>query len=143
MANLIFTAHGIQVHMPREDAEENWRGDGDGFEGRVPLLWNKKTRNLFVGNPDWYHADVYQHHHVPDRDYDDLQHGYIGSPNPEWGGGNLAWYGHEPAEHADVAKALMEAGFQVPNPKPEEKPPEPEWQTEQDSSADDVDDFWE
>lgn len=109
--------------MPKED----WYSDGYGaieedaaeFAGRRPILVDDTKRHIYVGEPNWYHSDVTAHHELPYSTYEYGQ-GYFGG-GKVWGGGNLKWYGNGsssggvPPYHTDVAKALQEAGFEIPN----------------------------
>lgn len=122
MGHVIFSDNGWQVKLPSplQDAYYDSRGadayNAAEFQGRRPVLVDDQARQIYVGEPDWYHHDCAAHHGV---DQWNLDQGYFGG-GPEWGGGNLAWYGFRnqpPAHHADVAQALIQAGFQIPNPE--------------------------
>jgi len=117
MGKLVFSETGIQVHLPdpANDVDFDSRGDRSGSGGlgqRRPLAYDEKNREAWVGEPGWYHSDLYRHHGT---DYDSgLDEGYFEGGHI-WGRGHLEWYTDPPATHADVANALTESGFSVPN----------------------------
>jgi hypothetical protein len=118
----VFSDAGWVVHLPNPEADERfnergpsqWSMDGAEFAGRRPILANPDTRDIYVGAPNWYHYDTAGHFGVSEWDND---RGYFGGGSM-WGDGNLRWYGYgeqPPEHHPDVAKALTEAGFEIPN----------------------------
>jgi hypothetical protein len=134
MGRLAFADNGYVVHRPNpeQDVDYDTRGDfgEEGFAGRQPVIVD--NRDIYVGSPDWYHDDVAKHHGI-DPDYWHLPQGYFGSKSPQWGGGNLKWY-RTPAEHPEIAQALNQAGYKIPNMDPEAQP---DYETDDDLWADD------
>lgn len=103
---------------PEQDPDFNDRGaqsyDMAEFQGRRPILADPTNRHVYVGEPNWYHYDVEKHHDLADTW--NMNKGYFGAQGKDWGNGKLAWYGGENEHHNDIAQALIEAGFDIPNP---------------------------
>lgn len=120
---LVFSNSGWIVHHPdpERDVDYNTRGagphgDGEEFQGRRPVLADPDTRNLYVGEENWYHGDTATHHGVGDKDYWTWHEGYFNG-GPNWGNGALQWYGAaDGPPHQEIAQALTEAGYPIPNP---------------------------
>lgn len=116
---MIFTANGITVVQPdpARDVDFHERGDKEGysrFDGRIPILWDERSRRLYLGAPNWFHGDVAQHYDIGAGH--GLDEGMVAG-GPEWGSGHLKWFlPDEPKEHPEIAEALQEAGIRVPNP---------------------------
>jgi hypothetical protein len=96
--------------------------DYEGFRGRIPLIYNPRERQIWTGEPNWFHHDTIEHHGLTSSqssryNYDTAYHGYFNG-GPEWGRGELRWYNTppEPGAHENVVNALTQAGYQV-NPQ--------------------------
>lgn len=117
----VFTQSGWIVNHPNKHDPSYLAYGSDAtpeFKGRVPILAHPTSRRVWVGGPGWYHFDVMDNHTLP-GDESDYERGYFGG-GPQWGNGNLRWYGMDPfSEHKDVANALTQAGYTIPNPNGE------------------------
>lgn len=136
MGKLVFSETGIQVHLPdpSNDVDFHTRGVNDygGLGQRVPLLYDERTRQAYVGAPAWYHGDVRQHHKLSEG----YEEGYFNG-DQTWGNGNLEWYMEPPKDHADLITALNQAGMNVPVAPPQSKyaptNPQPDSQAEEEA----------
>jgi hypothetical protein len=127
----VFAHNGWIVHHPnpQTDPEYNEREAPSyvNFEGRRPFIVSPERRHIYLGEPNWYHDDVAQHHHLNDEDEFAswaMPKGYFGG-GTQWGNGLMKWYdtpdeGGVPEYHPDVAQALTESGFNIPNPSGED-----------------------
>jgi hypothetical protein len=143
MARIVFSDTGLQVHLPDPSKDPRWHdrgtmdlGDQSSFEGRLPVIYNPEEGGVYVGGPNWYHGDTYAHHNIENIGAN--LDGYF-SGGPSWGDGKLKWWHNPPPEdHEAVAKALMQAGFDIPNPQHEEDPNDFNYEDDDDLWADDV-----
>lgn len=117
----VFSYNGWVVHHPNPETDPDFenRGamsyDAAEFAGRRPILVDNAKRHVYVGEPNWYHHDTEIHHNLG-YDAMSMHKGYFGATGPDWGQGNLAWYGGPHENHQDIANSLIEAGFDIPNP---------------------------
>lgn len=114
------------VHYPHpEDADDESVASGDphedGFNGRLPILYHPETSSIYVGGPNWYHADTRDYHEAPFP----TQQGYIGG-GKYWGNNALTWYMRPPAEHEAINEAVRKVIPGIPDPEQAE----PDWQDE-------------
>lgn len=118
MGRIVFSDNGIQVHLPNPETDPYFDSRGAGhddyeeFNGRRPIIWDDRDRSLYVGAPNWWHSDL-ENHYGFGYDYNHLR-GYV-QGGPEWGNGELSWYGQNPPEHPEIAKGLESVGIPVPN----------------------------
>lgn len=110
-----FSDNGYVVHVPDDDVEnyhDEWLAQTENFGGRIPLIFHPKTRDIYLGRPNWSHMDTEQYHSLP---WEFGHHGYFGGGRA-WGNGALKWYMGTPDEHEDVEKALVRSGVMKPTP---------------------------
>lgn len=120
----IFAHNGWIVHRPNPEADYEYSKRGvhenplaSGFQRRRPIVADERQRKVYVGEPYWTHDDVLDHHGLDA--WSAPHYGWF-EGGSEWGNGGLQWYGREAPEfHGDVAHALLESGFEIPNPEGE------------------------
>lgn len=124
-----FADNGLTVNFPDREKDPYWDEYGapldamPEFQHRRPLLYDR-NRNVYVGEPGWFHEDLYSHHQIPEENRGQYQEGYIGDRR------NLIWYGGEPENHPQVAEALDQSGIKIRNSEsqPHHLDAEPNWE---------------
>lgn len=115
-----FSNNGLIVHHPNPETGEYPEG-GSYLGDRRPVLYRPESRDVFVGEPGWYHADTYRHYGMDQYQYPGPRtyEGFFNG-DEEWGNGTLRWYSPpSPDEHNAVKLALQNAGHEVLDEDPE------------------------
>lgn len=103
----------------------------EAMQGRVPVI--VRNRDIYLGAPNWWHDDAYEHHGL-DRSFEDSL-GYFGG-GKKWNNGRFTWLGHPPFEDGDIRQTLQREGILHPSQAeamPEGPLPDIDW--------DDMDDW--
>lgn len=98
---------------------QHYGDDSEDFHGRQPVLYHEPSNTVYLGGPNWYHDEAYEHHGIP---HGSLQEGFIGGGS-QWSNGKLSWYGNEPHYHAQINEALEKAIPGITTPDPDYQPP--------------------
>lgn len=127
-----FSNNGYIVHQPNPEAGDWHSGQSSELHPRQPVIYKPNSRDVFVGEPGWYHQDTYRHYGIPDMYSDTYEKTHEGFFNggTEWGGGDLSWYSPpSDEEHAGIREALINAGHEVGDPtEPEDEEKDFDWQ---------------
>lgn len=126
-----FSNNGLIVHHANpENGNFAQQSPYSGLGERRPVIYRPDTRDVFVGEPGWYHGDTYRHFDIPDMYADDYQRTHEGffAGNEDWGNGGLSWYSRpSDEEHEAVKEALLNAGHEITDPEPEPVRDEEDW----------------
>lgn len=114
--------------------DEAYGTSQEDFAGRRPVLYHEPSQTVYLGHPDWYHGDAYDHHGL---DAFSCKDGFVGG-GPLWGNGKLSWYTDPPLAHQAISEALEKA---IPGITAPRDPHAPGWVDNDEDWMDDENDI--
>lgn len=112
-----FSNNGLILHHPNPEADNYQEYPSGSLGERRPVIYRPQTRDVYVGEPGWYHADTYSHYGMDQYEYPPTggpTHEGFFNGNVEWGNGTLSWYNRpSDEEHKAVQEALLNAGHEI------------------------------